>query len=95
MKNLVNLTGFKRVGSITYNDKNYTSNYNYNYYFNEESNVLILEECDDDNFFSYLSITSCKFLGNIDSSVSIFNDDFEDYQKINGEKYAELDTELS
>ena len=95
MKNLVNLTGFNRVDSITYNGKVYTSHYNFNYYYNEETNVLVLEESDDDNFLSYLSITSQKFIGNIDSEVSIFDKDFEDYQEINGEKYAELDTELS
>lgn len=94
MKNLVNLTGFNHVDSINYNGKVYNSHYNFNYYYNEESNVLILEESDDDNFLSYTSITSRKFLGNIFSEVSIFDEDFEDYQVINGEKYAELDTEL-
>ena len=95
MKNLVNIEGFKRVDKINYFDKVYTSHYNFNYYYNEDTNRLILEESDDDNFFSYLSITSRKFLGHIDSEISIFDKDFEDYQEINGEKYVELDTELS
>lgn len=95
MKNLVNIEGFKRVDSLNYNDKVYTSHYNFNYYYNEDTNCLILEESDDDNFLSYLSITSRKFLGNIDSEISIFDKDFEDYVEINEEKYVELDTELS
>lgn len=88
MKNLVNTEGFKRVNWINCNGKIYTSHYNSNYYFNEETNVLILEESDDDNFLSYTSITSGEFLGSIDSSVSIFDNEF-------GEKCVELDTELS
>ena len=96
MKNLINIEGFKRVDSIkTHDGETYTSVYDYNYYYNEDTDTLILEECDDNNFFCYLSITSRKHLGNIDSSVSIFDDDFEDYVEVNGEKHVELDTELS
>ena len=92
MKNLINIEGFKRVDSLkTHDGVTYTSVYDYNYYYNEDTDTLILEECD----LCYLSITSRKHLGNIDSSVSIFDDDFEDYVEINGEKHVELDTELS
>ena len=94
MKNLINIEGFKHVDSINYDGRTYQSVYNHNLYYNEDLNLLWKEEYVDNVFFTYSSVTSGRFLGNIDSSVSIFDEDFEGYQIINGKKHVELDTEL-
>lgn len=50
--------------------------YNHNIYYSKELDDIILEECDDDNFFSYYRMienSQYQHLGNIVSDEGIFD----------------------
>ncbi len=76
---IFNTTGFNYVSKIEFNDCNYESCYNHNYYTN--GSELILEECDDADCFSYYRIIDnngyyyLEYLGCIYNLMSIFEDD--------------------
>lgn len=99
MVNRIYINRFHRVNEIVLNNITYESSYNYNYYYDDVNNTLILEESNDDMFFSYSIINEdgeLEHLGNHFGSLGIFDEDnhylelFED----NSEQYVEVDTEL-
>ena len=95
-------SNYKHVLFITIGDFSETSRYNHNYYvnINDESDI-ILEECDDDNWFDYYQVIGFHedefrgkltviedhtYIGGIYSYTGIF---FE-----NSDKIIELNSEI-
>lgn len=94
----INPSGYKRVENINFHGAELLSCYNNNYFYNQETDDLILEECDDDNGFTYYRIEIID--GEVDETRlgliidndynGIFADDFFDKNE-NGE--VELESE--
>ena len=98
MINRIYINRFHRVNEVVINGITHKSVYNYNYYQDEITNTIILEESDDDMFFIYSKVNEdgqLEHLGNYFGNLSIFDEDnnyielFED----NGEQYVEVNTE--
>ena len=95
MVNRIYINRFHHVNEIVLNGITYNSVYNYNYYYDDTNNVLILEECNDDMFFMYSIINGdgqSDHLGNYFGNFSIFDEYNRDYVEENSERYVEVDT---
>lgn len=98
MINRIYINHFRRVNEIVLNGITYESSYNYNYYFDDSTNTLILEESNDDMFFSYSMVDEngeLEHLGNIFGDLGIFDEDnhYLNLMEDNGEQYVEVNTE--
>lgn len=99
MKNFIPVHLYTHTESITMNGVSKSSYYNHNFYRGTDDNDIIFEECNDDNFFSYSRVKginedgklNLKYLGAIDSEVSIFDESFTELE--NGE-IAIIDTDI-
>ena len=72
-----NREDYRHVENLTLGDRCLNSCYNHNYYVNEITGDVILEECDDDNFFDYYRINpdgTETYLGGIPCVSGIFGD---------------------
>lgn len=99
MINRIYINRFHRVNEVVINGITHRSEYNYNYYYNEINDVLILEECNDDMFFIYSIVNEdgrLEHLGNHFGVLGIFDKDnhyLDCIEDNNGEQYVEVDTE--
>lgn len=88
MKTSITTHDYRFTDEVYYNGLYHYSSYNHNYYTNDEGEI-ILEECDDDNGFSYYRIDpmtgSDDYLGFSFGYGGIFED---------GEKIVTLDSEI-
>ena len=87
MKTLIDVSKYAHVKSIYWGGW-LESSYNHNYYFSSQLKHVILEICDDDNFFQYYKINgySIQHIGNYFGIGGIFEDE---------NTIVELDTDLS
>ena len=63
--------------NLTFLQSELYSFYNHNYYYSDELNELILEECDDDSYFEYYNVNvfgSHIYLGAYNGIGGIFED---------------------
>lgn len=78
MKTSITTNDYRFTDEVYYNGLYHYSSYNHNYYTNDEGEI-ILEECDDDNGFSYYRIDPMtgedEYLGSEYCSCGIFNSD--------------------
>lgn len=74
MRSLIHINEYKHVDNIVFSDNNisFSSAYNINYYFSKHLNDLIMEICNDDNFYSYYRI-------NKNTGEKLFIGNYEDY----------------
>lgn len=90
-----NTTNYRRVGSIILNEIEFVSSYNHNYYYNSQTEDLILETTDDDITCYYYKIEFDEqsfvknYLGLTTDALGygIFDDNYDGfpYKKENGE----------
>ena len=80
MKTKINVRNFKRVESIEKFGRTFKSFYCYNYYYDEQNDILILSECDDDMGHAYFIVDEIgiTFIGCGFGVYSIFDDE-DDY----------------
>lgn len=98
----INVSGYQHVKSIVLNGVEFSSSYNHNYYYNENTGDLILEEADDDQTCYYhrieendSSITE-NYLGltTDEYGYGIFDEDYEGCPTRNENGVIELDSDL-
>lgn len=95
----INPSEYHHVTNIIFNGVEFESYYNHNYFYNEATNDLVSEECDDDNGFVYYRISVIDnvvdetYLGLVidNDYAGIFGEDFHDINE-NGE--VELNSEI-
>lgn len=92
MKHKINPKFYKEVSEIDFHGHHFVSFYNHNYYYNEKNDTLIVEECDDDDYFLYSFILPSengdfkwKFIGSIYSIFGIFSKHYDGKLNQNGE----------
>ena len=76
-RNYFNTAGFDWCDEFPLGDVNYVSRYNHNYYYNEDTDTLVLEVCDDCDLFEYYQINedgTRTDLGATYADVGIFED---------------------
>lgn len=59
MKSLIDIKKYRYINNMVWGENNdiiLISSYNNNYYFSKQLNDVILEQCNDDNFFMYYRI---------------------------------------
>ena len=72
----IDVTKYSHVNKIFWGEE-LESVYNHNYYYSEELGDVILEECDDFDYFKYYRLDgySTKFLGEYYGFYGIFEDE--------------------
>lgn len=88
---------FTHQNQVSFNGEIHNSNYNHNYYTSEEG-VIILEECDDDNCYSYWKIDSVTgetdYIGGVMATFGIFNEEYDGDTDRDENGIIELDTDF-
>ena len=95
----INPSEYHHVTNITFNGIEFSSYYNHNYFYNEEANDLICEECDDDNGFSYYRISVIDNIADETYHGFVIDNDYagifgEDFYDINENGEVELNSEF-
>lgn len=97
MIHLIDTNLFTHQNQVNFNGEIHHSSYNHNYYTSEEG-VIILEECNDDNDYSYWWIDSengnTDYIGGVVSIFGIFDEDYDGYPNKDKNGIIELDTEF-
>ena len=76
MKTTIDVTKYSHVNKIFWGEE-LESVYNYNYYYSEELKDVILEVCDDFNYFEYYRIDGYRevYLGGYYGCIGIFEEE--------------------
>lgn len=98
----INTSGYQHVKSIVLNGVEFSSSYNHNYYHNENTCDLILEEADDDQTCYYHRVEENNssineiYLGltTDEYGYGIFDVDYDGYPVRNENGVIELDSEM-
>ena len=97
MIHLISTNLFQYQESVMFNGVQHHSSYNHNYY-TSENGVIILEECNDDNVYSYWWVDSengnTDYIGGVFSTFGIFDDGYDGYPRRDENGILELDTDF-
>lgn len=98
----INTSEYNHIQSMVIQGVEFTSSYNHNYYYNENTGDLILEEANDDQTCYYYRVEvngysfENNYLGYTEDQYGfgIFDVDYEGYPNRNEYNVVELDSNL-